>query len=48
MLRRAPCSGAPLDLDPRSGRKTCVPAHWVVSTEEDAEVAAALREAPAP
>ncbi|CAE7205062.1 ANK2 [Symbiodinium sp. CCMP2456] len=28
----------------RSGRKTCVPAHWVVSTEEDAEVAAALRE----
>ena len=30
----------------RSGRKTCVPAHWVVSTEEDAEVAAALREAP--
>ena len=29
----------------RGGRKTCVPAHWIVSTEEDAEVAAALREA---
>ncbi|CAE7615012.1 Caskin1 [Symbiodinium natans] len=28
----------------RGGRKTCVPAHWIVSTEEDAEVAAALRE----
>ncbi|CAJ1445323.1 unnamed protein product [Effrenium voratum] len=28
----------------RNQRKTCVPSHWIVSSEEDAEVAAALRE----
>jgi hypothetical protein len=28
----------------RTKKATCVPSHWIVSTSEDAEVAAALRE----
>eukprot|EP00438_Fugacium_kawagutii_P003939 Skav230539 [mRNA] locus=scaffold1183:357481:369946:- [translate_table: standard] len=40
--------GLVLGLIRETKKTTCVPSHWIVSTSEDAEVAAALREAAAP